>query len=357
MKEIYYGDYLNLDQLLESQRPESAETKEEHDEMLFIIVHQAYELWFKQILHELNDVHQRLNKSFVRDRDIAVCVKNLERVKKIQHVIIGHFDILETMTPMDFMEFRDMLIPASGFQSVQFRKIEIMLGLSTDTHKGIDKNYFLARLSKKDGAILSKMEKEPSLFDLMDSWLARFPFMAEDQFRFWEQYQKVVAKMLNDDEKIIQKNSHLSARQKEIQLEDISNSHKVFKTLFDEESHDKLIQSKERRLSRQATLAALFILLYREKPALLNPYRLLINLMDMDQNLTQWRYRHALLVKRMLGTKIGTGGSSGHQYLKAAADNNSVFFDLLNLSTFLIPRSQLPILPSSLEKKLLENSD
>ena len=352
MKEIYYGDYLKLDQFLKCQQPESAKTNEQHDEMLFIIVHQAYELWFKQILHELNDVHQKLNRSFVEDREMVACVNNLERIKKIQHVIIGHFDILETMTPMDFLEFRDQLIPASGFQSVQFRKIEIMLGLSIDTHKGIDKNFFLTRLSQKDKETLFQTEKGLSLFDLMDTWLARIPFMAEKQFKFWEEYQQVVEKMLDEDENIIRHHVHLSERQKEIQLEDISNSRKVFKTLFDEESHKKLIGSKERRLSRKATLAALFIFLYREKPALQNSYRFLVNLMDIDQNLTHWRYRHALLAKRMLGTKIGTGGSSGHQYLKNAADNNSVFFDLLNLSTFLISRSKLPVLPESLEKKL-----
>ena len=106
------------------------------------------------------------------------------------------------------------------------------------------------------------------------------------------------------------------------------------------------------QLSQKATLNALFILLYRDEPILSQPFRFLNALMDIDQNFTTWRYRHALMAHRLLGTKIGTGGSSGHDYLKKAADNNRIYVDVLNLSTFLIPRSKLPKLPAELEKNL-----
>jgi tryptophan 2,3-dioxygenase len=93
-------------------------------------------------------------------------------------------------------------------------------------------------------------------------------------------------------------------------------------------------------------------MLYRDESILALPFQVLTAMMNIDENFTTWRYRHALLAQRMLGTKIGTGGSSGHQYLKRAADNNRVFVDLFNLSTFLIPRSRLPVLPNDIKKQL-----
>jgi len=105
-------------------------------------------------------------------------------------------------------------------------------------------------------------------------------------------------------------------------------------------------------LSQKALLNALFIMLYRDEPMLSMPHQMMTIVMDIDENFTAWRYRHALLAQRMLGTKIGTGGSSGHQYLKRAADNNRVFVDFFNLSTYLIPRSRLPKIPLAIKKML-----
>lgn len=126
----YYADYLRLEQLLSAQQPRSAEFgKPAHDEMLFIIVHQAFELWFKQILHELESVCEMFESDFVDEKNLGVAVARLLRITEIQKVMIDQFRILETMTPLDFLEFRDFLSPASGFQSVQFRLIENRLGL------------------------------------------------------------------------------------------------------------------------------------------------------------------------------------------------------------------------------------
>tara|TARA_B100000586_G_C19837647_1_gene313176 strand:- start:265 stop:606 length:342 start_codon:yes stop_codon:yes gene_type:complete len=105
-------------------------------------------------------------------------------------------------------------------------------------------------------------------------------------------------------------------------------------------------------MSQKATLAALFIKLYRDEPVLQLPHRLLTQLVDIDQLLTSWRYRHSLLVFRMIGVKIGTGGSAGHGYLKKTAEKHSIFRDIANLSTYIIPRSSLPILPKELKKEL-----
>lgn len=122
----YYADYLQLDKILNAQSLRSAEYgKPAHDEMLFIIVHQTFELWFKQILHELDSVRAMFRAERIDEKNIGVAVSRLLRITEIQKVMISQFQILETMTPLDFLEFRDLLSPASGFQSVQFRLLEI----------------------------------------------------------------------------------------------------------------------------------------------------------------------------------------------------------------------------------------
>ncbi|MGZ3788476.1 MAG: tryptophan 2,3-dioxygenase family protein [Bacteriovorax sp.] len=355
---IYYGDYLQLGKLLDSQLPLSRKYADEangecHDEMLFIIVHQVYEIWFKQILHDLDAILNTFNKDYVPESELSAVVQKLNRVKKIQALLIGQFDVLETMTPMDFLEFRDLLIPASGFQSVQFREIEIKLGLNTNDRLNVDREFFLGRLSEADRKKLSGLENSPSLLRLVEGWLERIPFTNMKNFNFWDEYQKSVESILKDDEEIILKNSAaLSDSQKNIQLENLQLTKFTFKSLFDESAHKNLVENKQRKLSQKAILNALFIMLYRDESILALPFQVLTSMMDIDENFTTWRYRHALLAQRMLGTKIGTGGSSGHQYLKRAADNNRVFVDLFNLSTFLIPRSRLPVLPKEIKDQL-----
>lgn len=355
---VYYGNYLQLEKLLDSQHPLSLKYADEtngecHDEMLFIVVHQVYELWFKQILHDLNAIIKTFDKDFVPEPELAGVIQKLERIKKIQALLIGQFDVLETMTPMDFLEFRDLLIPASGFQSTQFREIEIKLGLSTNDRQHVDREFFLGRLNEADRAKLTSLESSTSVLRLLERWLERVPFTQMKNFNFWEEYQKSIESILVDDKEIILKNSAtLTEAAKNIQLENLEITRSTFKSLFDEKTHNELIANKQRTLSQKAILNALFILLYRDQSMLTIPFQVLTSLMDIDENFTTWRYRHALLAQRMLGTKIGTGGSSGHVYLKRAADNNRVFVDLFNLSTFLIPRSRLPVIPDEVKKQL-----
>ncbi len=355
---IYYGDYLQLSKLLDSQLPLSRkyadkDNGESHDEMLFIVVHQVYELWFKQILHDLNSILDVFKQNFVAENELSAIVQKLERIKKIQTLLIGQFDVLETMTPMDFLEFRDLLIPASGFQSVQFREIEIKLGLHTKDRHSVDREFFLGRLSEQDRKSLVEVENSPTLLKCLEQWLERIPFTQMENFNFWDEYKKSIETLLSDDKETIMANSaSLSEKQKNIQLENLELTKETFASLFDSKKHDELINNNQRKLSQKAMLNALFILLYRHESMLSLPFQLLTSMMDIDENFTTWRYRHALLAQRMLGTKIGTGGSSGHQYLKRAADNNRVFIDLFNLSTFLLPKSRLPKLPEYVSKRM-----
>ncbi len=355
---VYYHDYLKLDQFLDCQQPLSkkfadTENPEAHDETLFIVVHQAYELWFKQILHDLNSILNIFNKKQVQDNDLGVIVQRLERFTKIQTMISHQLEILETMTPMDFLEFRNLLIPASGFQSTQFREIEIKLGLNTHDRQSIDREFFLGRLNQKDRDRLVSLENSPSLLRLVEAWLERTPFTQTTGFNFWDEYKKSIAQILKDDEETILSNAaHLSEQDQKMQLENLRVTKTTFDSLFNQEAHAQLIESGQRKLSQKAILNALFILLYRDEPMLAMPCKMLGLMMDIDENFTAWRYRHALLAQRMLGTKIGTGGSSGHQYLKKAADNNRVFVDFFNLSTYLIPRSRLPNIPTDVKRQL-----
>lgn len=351
---VYYGDYLKLNQLLGSQEPLSKKYNPEcHDEMLFIVVHQVYELWFKQILHEMNHITKVFSQKSVSDQDLAGVNLKLERIEKIQDLLLDQLPVLETMTPMDFLEFRDLLVPASGFQSAQFRKIEIGMGLSTKNRTEVDRDYFLGRLNEQDRNELLKIEEMPSLFDLMEKWLERLPFASVENYSFWNDYQATIAKMLAEDEKIINNNlAKMSEKEREAQLANLEATKRTFASLASKEDHDKLIAQGKRRLSHKATLHALFILLYRDEPMLQQPFGFLTHLMNIDENFTTWRYRHSIMAQRMLGTKIGTGGSSGHHYLKMAAENNRVYIDLFNLSTFLVPKSLLPELPAEVAKKV-----
>lgn len=348
MSDIYYSEYLKLKQLLSAQAPESEKQgRPAHDETLFIVVHQVYELWFKQILHELDSIRQIFSEETLDDRDVSKVASRLYRITEIQRLTVDQIKILETMTPMDFLEFRDFIVPASGFQSVQFRLIENKLGLRLRNEYAASP--YFDRLKPEDKAIVQTSEKEPSLVDGVDKWLSRTPFLNFGDFSFWEVYRGAVEKMLVDEEKKIRK------QPKDLQpahMKRLESNRKHFESLFDQQAHEKLVAEGKRRLSLEAMKAALLILLYRDRPVFHLPFEILNRLGEMDESFTTWRYRHAQMVFRMIGDKMGTGGSSGYEYLKATAERHRVFFDIGNLSTFLIPTSELPSLPIEVEQQM-----
>ncbi|HEY9030917.1 MAG TPA: tryptophan 2,3-dioxygenase family protein [Kangiella sp.] len=352
-KPCYYPEYLQLNKLLDAQHPESTKYgAEAHDETLFIIVHQAYELWFKQVLHEIHSILPVLSQSHVDESNISTVNLRLERIHRIQDVLVDQIDILETMTPLDFLDFRDYLIPASGFQSIQFKEIEILLGLKSEYRINFDKKSFYSRLNEKDRNYLMDLEEQPSLFDAVEKWLERMPFLEFGDFKFWNIFKEAVETMLSHDEKVLKEADYLSDAEKTFQLNDLENTHATFDALFDKEKYDDLKTQGRFRMSQEATLSALFINLYREQPMLNGPFRLLQSLVEIDEKFTTWRYRHTTMVLRMIGSKIGTGGSAGHDYLRQTTQNNRFFRDLFNLTTFLIPRSALPKLPDEVIKAM-----
>ncbi len=350
---LYYADYLHLNKLLSSQSPRSEELgRPAHDEMLFVIVHQVYELWFKQILHELHSVVTVFGQDYVDEKHVGTAALRLERITEIQKLLIDQLRVLETMTPLDFLEFRDVLYPASGFQSFQFRLIENMLGMNPEQRLLYNKEVYYTHLSTAHQDIIKQSEQTPSLFTLVERWLERTPFLDFQGFNFWKHYGTAVEDMLANDRAAIMDNTISTGEEKKQQLQELSANEENFDALLNEEKHNELVAKGRRRLSHKATQAALLIELYRDEPILHLPYRLLTALMDMDEQWTTWRYRHALMAHRMIGNKIGTGGSTGYNYLKATVDKYKVFSDLFNLSTFLIPRSKLPELPLEIRRSL-----
>jgi tryptophan 2,3-dioxygenase len=349
---LYYADYLQLDRLLSCQQMQSSlHGRPAHDEMLFIVVHQAYELWFKQILWELDAVLATFRGSRVEEEALGQAVLRLGRIVEIQRVLIQQVDVLETMTPLDFLDFRDDLIPASGFQSVQFRLIENELGMQRRDRLQIHDAPYTARFTPADAARVEASEKEPSLFDLVEGWLERTPFLLFGDFDFWREYRRAVDAMLAADRSSIRGNPTLTEGEKTTQLAGVEATAGRFADLFAEQAGEP-VAGPGRHFSRRALQAALLINLYRDEPILHLPFRLLALLADIERNFTTWRQRHAQMVMRMIGTRIGTGGSSGHEYLDRTAERHKVFADLSALSSFFIPRSALPRLPADVRSRM-----
>ena len=330
---MHYHDYLQLDKILNSQFPESdKQNLSAHDEMLFIIIHQTYELWFKQLHHEVDAVADIMNKPALNDNspELQTVVHRLNRCVTILRVLVHQIDIMETMTPMDFLDFRDMLRPASGFQSWQFKQLEAKLGLKFDNRHG--KEYYTAQLKKEHIDIIKNSETNISLLELVNNWLERMPLappLTDDPNSFWQIYHKSYEGSLADIEK-----GNLSALDE------------VFFNIEPQTSNNKP------SLSSAASRAALFIMLYRGYPLLQQPFQLLNCLLEIDEQLSSWRYRHMNMVHRMIGTRIGTGGSSGKDYLKTAADKHYIFREIAQLNSFLIERRKLPALPKEMEIRL-----
>jgi tryptophan 2,3-dioxygenase len=345
-QDLYYGGYLQLDKLLDSQALESTKAGQTvHDEMLFIVVHQAYELWFKQVIWEIDEVRRIFDQKVVDEADMGSAVSLLRRVVEIQKLLVQQVSVLETMTPLDFLDFRDYLFPASGFQSAQFRVVENKLGLRPQDRMLLGGAPYTSRFTDEDRQAVEGLEEEPSLFDLVERWLERTPFLDHGDFSFWEAFQLAVKNRLEADRAVVEANPRLTAEEKTAQLKDFETTMDQYEALFDPAKHAEQQAAGKRRLSHRAFQAALFITLYRDQPALQEPFRLLELLMDIDEGFTSWRYRHAQMVLRMIGRRIGTGGSAGAKYLEKSAERSRIFGDLYNLSTFLIPRADRPPLP------------
>ncbi|MGE0754914.1 MAG: tryptophan 2,3-dioxygenase family protein [Alphaproteobacteria bacterium] len=346
-----YGDYLGLDRLLSSQFPASDKAGfPAHDEMLFIQFHQIYELWFKQILFELEDITARFSAKVVDDNDMQPIMIYLGRIVEIFKQTESMIDVLETMPPQSFVDFREHLGSASGFQSLQFRLIETRLGLRRKDRHPVFHGQFDDQLMEKSRELIKKAEGKPSLFEQLDSWLARTPFVQSGSYAFMNEYRQAVHGMF--EEKLRLAKNSLSGESLEKELAAIEKGRQKFEAIFDDAQHAKAMEEGRWRLSHKALQAALFITIYRDEPVLQAPYALLKHIMDVDELLARWRFRHALMVQRMVGMGMGTGGSSGYEYLMRTVSDHRIFNDIFALSTYLIPSRLLPKLPKEVSDRM-----
>ena len=338
-----YHEYESLDKILTAQNPWSAEAGNPvHDETLFIIFHQIYELWFKQILFELDDIQARFESdTVVDDRDIQPILTYLGRIAQIFKQLVSMIDVLQTMPAQSFVDFRQYLKTASGFQSWQFRLIELRLGLRREDRIPVFEGEFDDELRKSSKEAIRKAESSPTLYEQIDEWLARTPFINQDDYSFWEEYRASVYNTLEE-----------KARLLPMQDSELNRAKEKFDSLFDQQKHKKAQQEGLWRMSLPALQAALFINIYSHEPVLQGPNQLLRLLTDIDELLARWRYRHALMVQRMVGMSAGTGGSSGYGYLMETLERHRIYTDLFALSNYLIPSQALPDLPQQISKQM-----
>lgn len=350
---VHYTDYLQLKKLLDAQTMRSVELNEPaHDEMLFIIVHQVYELWFKEIIHDTESVMKMFKGDSVDEKSIGTAVHRMNRVTEILKLLIQQIDVLETLTPLDFLDFRNYLFPASGFQSFQFRKLEVSLGLKAGGRQTYYQTPYMSVFSEAEREQLIEAEEGLSLLQHVELWLERTPFLKWKNFDFLSAYKRAVDHMLVNEKDAIRNTDILTDKEKEMRLKMLGDTDTYFLTVLDESKHNEMMAEGKIKLSYKATLGALLINLYRDEPILHLPFQLLSKLTDIDELLTTWRYRHAQMVLRMIGRKVGTGGSSGYEYLLSTAFKHQIFLDLHNISTLMIPRSELPELPEEVKRDL-----
>ncbi|AOV06449.1 tryptophan 2,3-dioxygenase [Sporosarcina ureilytica] len=259
-EQMTYGEYLNLDQILSSQTRLSGH----HDEMLFIIIHQVSELWMKLILHEITSAITAIQRD-----ELPEAFKMLARVSRVQTQIIQAWDVLSTLTPAEYMEFRDHLGRASGFQSYQNRQIEFALGY---------KQPHILKIYEKDQALAAKLKRSyeaPSIYDVSIKALAKAGFPI--------------------NESLLQRDFSMT-------------------------------------YSGDDSVADAWLKVYQDVDTYWDLYQLAEKLVDIEDSHQQWRFRHMKTVERIIGNKTGTGGSSGVAYLKTVL-NHRFFPELWDVRT------------------------
>lgn len=322
-KKLTYETYLGLDKLLKCQELESEKAgnrvAEEH---LFIIVHQGFEIWFKQILEDFKGVIDILNEPKIEERThLSGITTKLGRCILILKVVIQHFEIIETMPPAVFLNFRKYLKSGSGFQSLQFRQIENTLGLRPETREQDQpgKDYKDA-LNTEQSEVAKDSEKGDTLFSVAETWLKNvFGTYVRDRV----QYFNVLSEMMKTWAEDTTMEEHHRGNKE------------AFDKILKEDTYETI---PDRRLTFEAFHGALLISLYQDEPEFQSAYHTIKLFMDIDSLVSKWRHTHVLMVHRMLGKKTGTGGSSGYDYLKRTnQDKYRVFMEFFNMGAYLIP--------------------
>jgi tryptophan 2,3-dioxygenase len=353
-----YWDYIRVEDLLSLQSGlERDETQLSNDEVLFITVHQVFELWFKLMLREIRTARDLFTSERVAEQQLSGAVRSLKRVSSVLRVSFGHWEVMETMTTREFLAFRDKLIPASGFQSAQLRQVEILIGLAEEDRipmgpAGKQSGYLAALKSAGGGEspafdrVRKELDDTPSLKDALDTWLWRTPIDGCDPFH--PQAEERLSEFID---------AFLVAHAREIDSAcehacAIADSDEDRSALRKRYENEKLgvraffapTDAEGGSHRRRTRAAMLFIETYRELPLLAWPREVLDSLVELEQFFVIFRQRHARMVERIIGRRTGTGGSAGVDYLDTTALRYRIFRDLWAIRTLQIRRAAAPSL-------------
>jgi tryptophan 2,3-dioxygenase len=349
-----YWDYLKLDRLLALQRGlEEDEARLAPDELHFIVVHQVYELWFKLVLSELRLATSHLSAPRLAEEKVPFVVHHLRRVIEILRLAVEQFRIMETLTPQDFLDFRDKLMPASGFQSFQLREIELVLGLEEAQRQSYGETHPLSHIEETSRtspggtfawARIESARAGVTLRHALHDWLYRTPIQGSSPSEPGD--EDAVTAFLAD---YVASVESFSAAQAERTVAALGGDGEAVRTRFAatartarefllaEDVADDASRSHERRVRA----GLVFIESYRELPLLAWPRVLIDAVVELEEQLVLWRTRHARMVERTIGRRVGTGGSSGVDYLDKTAKYR-IFPELWAVRTLLVPRDALP---------------
>ncbi len=342
-----YHEYLQLGKILSAQRPpdfhaadpDSTRDLIHHEELLFIVMHQSMELWLKMILADMEMARDLIGRpgaedSSVPEEDIPKVESCLERAALTLEHMTRQFTLIETMSPLNFLTFRDELIPSSGFQSWQFREVEVLAGLSEKERIDFEGKPYYAHMPAAWRAGLDRRRKEMTLREAVIAWLARTP--VDEAFPgFAEAFLDAYAIYLGEQRDYQAANPNLAEKQKEALFARFDESL--------EDAREFLLADDD--LTRRAHQAFVFIATYRDAPLLRWPWALVKRVLEFEEHFRLFRFRHARMVERMIGLRPGSGGSAGVAYLDATASNYRIFGDLLKAVSYLIDARRLPSPP------------
>jgi tryptophan 2,3-dioxygenase len=350
-----YWDYIRVEPLLGLQAGTAAtESDLANDEVMFIVVHQIDELWFKLALREMVTVRNLFARAPVPEQALASAARGIRRMETIVHQLAGHFALMETMTTRDYLAFRDKLSGASGFQSAQLRELEILMGLPEDERVPLGhEGSYLTALREHDGSespalrrVRARLADRPTLRDAILEWIHRTPIQGstptqpEDAARvraFVESYLS----------------AHAGAVHRGLQLARAQSLSDTDVQRLEERARREVASARAYLLAEDAPeadraralrirAALVFIESYRELPLLAWPREIIDGLTSFEQAFTIFRQRHARMVERMIGRRTGTGGSAGVDYLDTTALKYRIFRELWAVRTLLVRAGDLP---------------
>jgi len=353
---VNYWDYIRVEDLLTLQRGVGEDESElANDEVLFITVHQVFELWFKLVLRELRSARNLFIREPVAEQELSGAVRSLQRISTILRMCAQHFEVMETLTTRDYLEFRDKLMGASGFQSAQLRELEIIFGLDEDERipLGALPSYMQA-LESMDGTpspakarVLDALADTPTLKDAISTWLYRTPIDGsgpddpDADAKLDTFVQSFLAAHAAATDKTCERALVISTEPAE---------HERLRTRYEAEKQfvrDYLNPDTRDPQLRRVRAAMIFIETYRELPLLAWPRQVLDSLVELEQLFVVFRQRHARMVERTIGRRMGTGGSAGVEYLDQTALAYRVFKDLWTVRTLQIQRGAAPELKNA----------